>query len=367
MNGTEKILMLKPRTYLQIDSSALVSNFNFIKSKLPDDVSLMCVIKADCYGHGGECIKILHDAGCRHFAVSSLDEAIEARRYTDGDILILSFSNPDDISHVIENGFIQAVYSSEYAKLLSSRINEGEKLRVHIKVETGMNRLGFDYAYSEGLKYVFNNPKFSPEGVFTHFARGDEIDKSACLAQLEKFYKAKNIIDSLSDKPLLYHCANSGAILDFPQSIFGMVRAGIVLYGFPPSDEISGEGLKPVMKFVSTVVHIHKISKGDAVSYGGDFKAEKNMTVATVACGYGDGISRRFTGSYVKINGYSAKVIGRVCMDHFMVDITDMEEKPKVGDEAVVFDDASVYANHIGTIPYECMCAVSKRVKRIYK
>ena len=358
--------MLKPRTYLQIDSKALVSNFNFIKSKLPDGVPLMCVIKADCYGHGGECIKILHDAGCRHFAVSSLDEAIEARRYTDGDILILSYSNPYDISQAMENGFIQAVYSKEYAQLLSSCINEGEKLRIHIKIETGMNRLGFDCSDYDGLKCVINDPKFLPEGVFTHFAKGDESDKSACEEQLERFYNAKSIIESITDKPLLYHCANSGAILDFPKSLFGMVRAGIVLYGFPPSEEISGVGLMPVMKFISTVVHIHEISKGDAVSYGGDFKAEKNMTVATVACGYGDGISRRFTGSYVKINGYSAKVIGRVCMDHFMVDITDMEEKPSVGDEAVVFDDASVYANHIGTIPYECMCAVSKRVKRIY-
>ena len=358
--------MLKPRTYLQIDSKALVSNFNFIKSKLPHDVALMCVVKADCYGHGGECIKILSDAGAEHFAVSSLDEALEARTHTDGDILILSYTNPDDISYVIDGNIIQTVYSVEYAELLSACIPDGKKLRVHIKIETGMNRLGFGCDDKDGLSYVINSPKFKVEGVFTHFARADERDKTECSHQLEKFEKAKKLISSLTDKALVYHCANSGAILDLPSSLVGMARAGIVLYGFPPSDEVSGEGLSPVMKFVSTVVHIHELKKGDAVSYGGDFKADKKMTVATVACGYGDGISRRFTGAYIKINGHRVRVIGRVCMDHFMVDVTDMEEKPRIGDEAVVFDDAAEYAEHIGTIPYECMCAVSKRVKRIY-
>ena len=358
--------MLKPRTYLQIDSSALVSNFNFLKSKLPDGVALMCVVKADCYGHGGECIKILSEAGAEHFAVSSLDEAIEARTHTNGDILILSYTYPDDISHVIDGDIIQTVYSKEYAELLSSCIEDGKKLRVHIKIETGMNRLGFDCEDEDGIKSVISNPKFEVQGVFTHFARADERDKNESYLQLEKFSKAKKLISSLTDKQLVYHCANSGAILDLPESLVGMARAGIVLYGFPPSDEIPGDGLSPVMKFVSTVVHIHELSKGDAVSYGGDFRAEKNMTVATVACGYGDGISRRFSGTYIKINGYRAKVIGRVCMDHLMADITDMKEKPKVGDEAVIFDNAAEYAEHIGTIPYECMCAVSKRVKRIY-
>lgn len=358
--------MLKPRTYLQIDKSALVSNYNFVRSRLPENTALMCVVKADCYGHGSQCIKTLSDAGAEHFAVSSLEEAVEARTYTNGDILILSYTHPDDISRVIEENFIQTVYSAEYAELLSLQIPDSRKLRVHLKIETGMNRLGFRHSDADGIRKVLGDPKFSVEGAFTHFARGDERDKSASEAQLSRFAEAQEIIKGITHKPLLYHCANSGAILDFPRSLVGMARGGIILYGVSPSDEISSEGLTPVMKLVSTVVHIHDISKGDAVSYGGDFKADKKMTVATVACGYGDGVPRSFSGGYIKINGFSAKVIGRVCMDHFMVDVTDMTQKPNVGDEAVIFDNAAEYAAYTGTIAYECMCAVSKRVKRIY-
>lgn len=358
--------MCKPRTYLQIDTSALISNYKFLKSKLADGKKLICVVKADCYGHGSECISVLSDAGADFFAVSSLDEAIEARKHTDGDILILSYTHPCDVGYLTNGNFIQTVYSKEYARLLSSQLKGEQPLRVHIKIDTGMNRLGFKCDDEKGIKEVLDDPHFSVEGMFTHFAKGDEKDKSATEKQLEKFLFAKTISEKHTNKKLLYHCANSGAVLDFPISHMDMARGGISLYGLPPSDEISNEGLKPVAKLISTVVHVHDISEGDEISYGGDFKADKKMKIATVACGYGDGLSRRATGMYVEINGYKAKIVGRVCMDHFMADITDMEVPPSTGDEAVIFSDVTSYADHIKTISYECLCNVSKRVKRMY-
>ena len=358
--------MCKPRTYLQIDTSALISNFNYLKSKLASDKTLMCVVKADCYGHGSECIKVLSDAGAEFFAVSSLEEAVEARKYTDKEILILSYTPPCDTKYLFGGNFIQTVYSKEYADLLISNMKDGEKLRVHIKIDTGMNRLGFRYDDENGILSILNDPHFTVEGMFTHFAKGDEKDKSATEKQLEKFIFAKITVLKNTSRKLIYHCANSGAVLDFPKSHMDMARGGISLYGLPPSDEISSEGLTPIAKLISTVVHVHDVFPNDEISYGGDFKACKNMKVATVACGYGDGLSRRAVGMDIEINGCKAKIIGRVCMDHFMVDVTDFEKIPSVGDEAVVFSDAVKYAEHIKTIPYECLCNVSKRVKRKY-
>ncbi len=357
--------MCKPKTYSLINKSALVSNYKTIKSKLPDGCRLMCVVKADCYGHGADCIKDLNDAGADCFAVSSLQEAIQARNYTDKDILILSYTHVCDTEQIIKGNFIQTVYCSEYAAMLSNAIPNGKKVRVHIKIDTGMNRIGFHHDDENAIADVINNEKFNVEGVFTHFAKGDEADKTANEKQLERFLNIKNKITEISSKPIIFHCANSGALLDFPQSHFQMARCGIALYGVCPSNEVRVSGLIPVMQFCTTVVNIHTIQKGEEVSYGGQFKAEKATVVATLCCGYGDGIPRAFSGGEVEINGTPCRVIGRICMDHMMVDVTHFKKLPKIGDTAVVFGDVEKYANHIGTIPYECLCMVGKRVKRI--
>lgn len=323
----------------------------------------MCVVKADCYGHGTECVKALHSAGADLFAVSSLQEALQVREYTDGDVLILSYTPVEDTPCLIENNFIQTVYSSEYAKRLSDSVPNGRRLRAHIKLDTGMNRIGFSYDDINAVKAVLSNEKFSVEGIFTHFASSDESDKTSANEQLARFEIVKG---ALGDK-YLYHCANSGAIFSMPKAHFDIVRCGISLYGVSPSSEVKANGLMPVMTLCTTVVHVHTVKKGERISYGGIFKADEDRTIATLACGYGDGVPRAFTGGEVEINGHACPVVGRVCMDHMMVDVSDMDAIPQIGDTAVIFGDVEKYACHIGTIPYEALCMVGKRVQRIIK
>lgn len=357
--------MCKPKTYSLINKNALVENYRLIRAKLPSECRLMCVVKADCYGHGTDCVQVLDRAGADCFAVSSLQEAIQARKYTDKDILILSYTPVCDANEIINGNFIQTVYCTEYADALSNAIADGQKIRVHIKIDTGMNRIGFRYdAYNEVLN-VLHNENFSVEGVFTHFAKGDEHNKAPSESQLEKFLAMKQKICDAYSNPLIFHCANSGALIDFPKSHFQMARCGIALYGVSPSDEVRMPGLTPVMQFCTTVVNVHTVNEGEEVSYGGQFIADKKTVVATLCCGYGDGIPRAFANGEVEINNTPCRVIGRICMDHMMVDITHFEKLPQIGDVAVIFGDVEKYAKHIGTIPYECLCMVGKRVKRI--
>ncbi|MBR6535078.1 MAG: alanine racemase [Clostridia bacterium] len=351
----------RPKTYSLIDTGALQHNYKLIRSSLPESCRMMCVVKADCYGHGIECVNALCKAGADFFAVSSLQEALQVRQYTDADVLILSYTPAQDAEYLLENNFIQTVYSTEYASQLLNTVPDGKKLRVHIKIDTGMNRIGFPYGDIQSIKNVLSNNAFSVEGIFTHFAASDEYNKSSANEQLSRFISIK---EQFGDK-YLYHCANTGAIISMPDSLFDFARCGISLYGVSPSDEVRQSGLLPVMKLCSTVVHVHTVRKGESISYGGTYTAQEECTIATVACGYGDGVPRAFSSGTVTINGHECTVVGRVCMDHLMVDITDMNEKPKTGDVAVIFGDVEKYARHIGTIPYEALCMVGKRVQRI--
>lgn len=363
MNGKSKMqtMTCRPKTYSLIDTGALQHNYKLIRSSLPESCRMMCVVKADCYGHGIECVNALCKAGADFFAVSSLQEALQVRQYTDADVLILSYTPAQDAEYLLENNFIQTVYSTEYASQLLNTVPDGKKLRVHIKIDTGMNRIGFPYGDIQSIKNVLSNNAFSVEGIFTHFAASDECNKSSANEQLSRFISIK---EQFGDK-YLYHCANTGAIISMPDSLFDFARCGISLYGVSPSDEVRQSGLLPVMKLCSTVVHVHTVRKGESISYGGTYTAQEECTIATVACGYGDGVPRAFSSGTVTINGHECTVVGRVCMDHLMVDITDMNEKPKTGDVAVIFGDVEKYARHIGTIPYEALCMVGKRVQRI--
>ncbi|MCD7776621.1 MAG: alanine racemase, partial [Firmicutes bacterium] len=267
----------------------------------------------------------------------------------------------------------QTVFSSEYAKALSDEASRlGCRVKVHFKLDTGMNRIGFGYgdgtpeliAEAAGLEGLI------PEGLFTHFARSDEEESEPTRVQFEKFMGVKSALEDMGIK-LLCHVCNSAAILKYPEYHLDMVRAGIILYGLMPSEFVGSEELlTPVMSFKTVVSHIHTVHAGEAVGYGGTYTTEKDIKAATISIGYADGFIRKFSpGGVVYIDGQPAPLIGRVCMDQCMADISDIPDV-KIGDEVTVFgeprDMIENLAHVAGTINYELVCLIGKRVTRIY-
>ncbi|MBQ2733154.1 MAG: alanine racemase, partial [Clostridia bacterium] len=328
------------------------------------------------YGHGTErCVKRLSSLGAVCFGVSCIEEAREVKRFAseNSKILILGYTPVENADELAREGFIQTVYSLEYAASLSeSAARNGQAVRIHLKLDTGMNRLGFYSADAKScaaeIREAMALPYLLTEGIFTHFACADSEESDATERQHESFMR---VIDLLGDaaKGLCVHCCNSAAALRYPQFRHSMVRAGIILYGLSPDRGYALPlKLEPVMTFMTTVMHVHTLRKGESVSYGGRFTADKDMRIATLGVGYADGFLRAFSqGGEVLINGVPAPVVGRVCMDQCMVDIGDNDVK--IGDRAVIFDSKGEnierLAEFADTICYELICLVGKRVQRI--
>ena len=392
----------KERTYAVIDLEALRSNYRNLTALLPETMKTLLVLKADGYGHGIAAVAgTLGSAGCDFFAVSSEDEAVELREieHRNGrhpDILILGHIMPENVGEMIEKDITCAVVSLEDADELSSevadhnrRTRRDDSLKIHIKLDTGMNRVGFaadearlSTTVSE-IALVSADPNLSIEGIFTHFScADDELMDGRMVSGYEVFggytgmqlarYRA--VLEALEERgihPGVRHCANSAAALCLPDAYFDAVRAGVIIYGLMPDGSID-ERFRPAMELVSTVTHLHTVFPGDRVSYGADFVADRPMTVATVAAGYADGFERAYRGCCVKIGDRMFRQIGRICMDQFMVDVTpeEGEECPvRVGDPVTLFggDDGQMtdtLARLAGTINYEVVCKVSKRVPR---
>lgn len=372
----------KKHAWVEIDLDALTTNVNTIKSQL-NGATPIAVVKADGYGHGAiQVAKHLQSIGVTYFAVSCIREAIELRQNgIDGDILILGYTDPDEIELVADNNICQAVYSLEYAILLSNKLQELNKsVNVHVKLNTGMNRLGFNCTNGTPLVELLetlNLPYLNFEGLFTHFAacdRDGDTNGEFTNAQFERFNSAKNALADNGFIPKIYHTCNSAGTLLESDKHLSMVRTGIILYGLTPDSNLKLPcTLSPVLSLKATVSSINKIGKDQGVSYGLTFKTKEEITAATITIGYADGYPRFLSNcGEVLIGGKRCKILGRVCMDQLVVDVTNIPDV-KIGDEVVLIGksgDETITADEIAslgkTINYEIVCGISRRVPRYY-
>lgn len=374
-------------TWAEVDLDALQYNVSQILKFVPEN-KVMGVVKANAYGHGAVVVaQQLNNAGIFNFAVSNAYEALELRRFNiKGDILILGNIDPAAVSELAKNNITVCLYDLDCAKRLSSAAcNAKTTLKCNIKIDSGMGRLGFDCRSGsdfsclfDEFEQVFSRDGLEITGAFTHFAAADrDGDEKAEFtnAQYRRFTKACGIIKEIAAghgiNNLCFHSANSAAtLLDSKSNPSGLYRAGIILYGLKPSATLELPcKLKPVMSLWSTVSQIKTIKAGESISYGRTFIAKKDTKVATVSVGYADGYFRSFSGKgYFLINGKKAPVLGRVCMDQTIVDVSDIEDIHS-GDKALIFGkglSADILAKQAGTISYELLCAVAPRVPRVY-
>lgn len=363
-------------TWAEINLENLLFNLEQIKKAVGPEAKIMGVVKADAYGHGVDVAELLQDEGVPYLGVAFLDEAIALRQkgIDRCDLFILGHTGEDQIPELVEWDVTPGVYQYEFAKSLSDYcVANGSVHPVHIKVDTGMGRIGFRWdEAAEEIEKVAALPGIRIEGLYTHFATADAADKDFTHLQLTRYAQ---VVKALSDKGIeipLKHVENSAAIIDFDKTVFNMVRPGIILYGHYPSDEVKKDklALKPVMSFKTKIVHIKTIHEGDSVSYGRRFIAERDRRIATLPVGYADGYTRMLSGkgAEVLIKGKRAPVVGNICMDQCMVDITDLEGV-SLYDEVELFGEnlpAEELAEKLGTISYELLCMVNKRVPRIY-
>ena len=372
----------KKHAWAEIDLDAFQSNLNKIKAFV-GDCEVIAVIKADAYGHGA--IKLgqyLNELGVRSFAVSCVREAIELRKSgIEGNILILGYTDPDEIELLSCYSFAQTVYSLDYAKAISSALeNSGKNIDVHIKLNTGMNRLGFncqDELPTDKIVESLNLPHLNFKGLFTHFAAADrdgDPNGEFTRTQYVRFLEVKAALKSKGFEPEICHCCNSAGTLLNTDMHLSAVRTGIILYGLKPDSNLALPiELSPVMSFKATVSSIYKIEANQGISYGLTFKTDKSLTAATVTVGYADGYPRFLSGcGEILINGKRCRILGRVCMDQMVVDVTDVENVA-IGSEAVLIGKSmgeEITADEIaklgGTINYEIVCGISKRVPRYY-
>ena len=371
-------------TWAEVDMQSVRHNFDTIRGALPPSVKLCCVVKANAYGHGACKLAPLYEEwGADWFAVSNLREALQLRRSgVTRPVLILGYTPASCAAVLAEHGISQCVHSAAYGRLLSdAATTAGVCVKVHIKLDTGMGRLGFQVPGDgedsvAGAIEVCRLPALMPEGVFTHFASADEgaAGDDFSNLQADRFVTALNEFAAAGITFPIRHCANSAALSDHPECRMDMVRAGIVLYGLQPSADLRQPlALHPAMSLKSVVSHVKTVAPGATVSYGRTYCADKDIKIATVPVGYADGYSRRLS-SYgrVIIRGQYAPVVGKICMDMCMVDITDVKDASLYDEVTLMGADGecSVSAEDIasltGTISYEVVCSIGKRVPRVY-
>lgn len=374
------------RTWAEISLNAIEHNYNVIRNKVADGTKVCCVIKADGYGHGAvELSQIYEKIGADFFAVSNIDEGIEIRKGGSKlPIVILGYTPVSEAKNLAAYNISQAVFSLEYAKELSEKCVEEDCIcKMHIKVDSGMSRIGFmcqefprdEYSVEE-ICEACCLPNLEVEGLFTHFCVSDEDAEGREFTnkQYENFIHVRDSLKKRGVDISVVHCSNSGAIEDYPETCCDMVRAGIILYGLAPSSKLADRlDLVPAMTLKTVVAFVKEVQKGATISYGRTFTADRKMKIATVPIGYADGFIRQNAkDGYMMVNGKKAKIVGRICMDQTMLDVTDIEDV-KTGDEVVVFGTgengeptADSLAENTGTINYETVCLVGKRVPRIY-
>lgn len=370
------------RTWAEIDLDALKHNYHVIADHVTPGCRIMAVVKADGYGHGAvAAAKLLRSEGASWFAVSNLEEAAQLRLAGITEpILILSYTPPAEAARLAALSVTQAVIGREYGELLNAEAEKaGVNLSVHIKVDTGMARVGFfcrkgsEAHAAEDIAAVCALPHLTAEGIFTHFASADEPDGEAYTEeQYALFCTVIRLLEQRGITFALRHCCNSAALMRFPHMHLDMVRPGIILYGLSPDVSMNGLWpLRPVMAVKSVLSMIKTVPAGTAVSYGRTFTAQDSCTVATVPIGYADGLPRCFSGHWqMEIGSAPAPIIGRICMDQCMLDISRLP-KAQVGDEVTVLGgtgacSADRFAAASQTISYEIVCDIGKRVPRLF-
>lgn len=368
------------RTWAEIDLDALAHNYNVLRKHIGENVKFLGVVKADAYGHGSvQVSRLLQDLGADYLAVSSIDEAIELRKNDiTMPILILGHTPREQVAELIKYNITQAVTCQAKAIEYSEEaVKTGGTLKIHIKVDTGMSRLGYlcdnDFFENgvEGICHGCSLPGLDAEGIFTHFAVSDEVGEENEAYTRHQFRLFTDVIDAvekkLGHKFKIRHCANTGAVAKYPETWLDMVRPGLLLYGY---GEFAEElGLMPVMTLKTTVSTIKIYPAGTAISYGGIYKTADTTRIGVVPYGYADGFFRCLSNKYsLMTREGAAPVRGKICMDMCMIDLTD---KPSVdvGSEVEIFgknNSINNMAQIAQTIPYELTCAVSKRVPRFY-
>lgn len=383
----------KHRTWCELSESALKNNISEVLQFIPNNLRKMAIVKADGYGHDGVWIsKIALENGFSDLAVACLEEGIALRKANiNVPILILSPFQPETAEYLIQYDLSQTISSEYEANTLLSELEILEKneffddhsnrVKVHFKLNTGMNRIGFSVYGMDtqnNLKQIANyteNNKIEPIGIFTHFAAADEPEKDFTTLQLNRFEMAIKELENLGITFPMKHCANSAATIMFPDSFFDAVRVGIFLYGCCPNNKIKEKmHLEPVMSMFSRVSSIHETNEDTTVGYGLTYSCQRYTRIATIEAGYADGINRHLSNKgFVLIHGQKAPIIGNICMDRLMLDITDLKNV-HIGDEVLIFgkDKANYYldldemAKLAGTISYEILCGITDRVPKIY-
>lgn len=361
------------RSWVEIDLNVLKNNYKIYASKIGANRQVMAVVKANAYGHGAPRVALaMQEVGCRNFAVSNIEEAIELRQAgIEGQLLILGYTPIAALESVIDFDLTQAVFSEEYAeKALAFLGEKSHKMKVHIAVDTGMNRIGIS-AKNPGDcdKFIRKyRERFCVTGMFTHLCVADTpSEKEFTRAQIKAFQAVEERIEDL-ELPYV-HCLNSAGGL-YQERFGDLGRLGIVLYGLKPDYEnVLPEGIRPAMQWKSVIAMLKTVPAGETIGYGRSYTTTRDTVVATIPTGYGDGYHRLLSNKgCVMIHGKKAPIIGRVCMDQMMVDVTDIPEV-SFEDEVVLLGDgytADDMAKEIGTIGYEIVCDITKRVTRVY-
>lgn len=368
------------RVVAEIDMEAIKHNYHQIRKNVSKDTEIMPVVKADAYGHGStEIARLLQNEGAKRFAVAIVKEGAELRQAgITSPILVLGYTPSADIEGLICNDLTPTVFSYEMAKEIAAIAQKLNKVvHIHIKVDTGMGRIGF-LPTQQSLKEIIKIAELKYlkiEGIFTHFAAADEQDDTYTKQQWNTFINFVNDLRKAGILIPIVHAANSAAIINHEYTHCNMVRPGIILYGYYPSDYLQGKklDLRPAMTLKSQVVHVKELPAGCYISYGRKYCTPKTTKIATIPIGYADGYSRRLTNKgRVLIHGQYAKITGTVCMDQFMVDVSHIENV-SAGDEVVLFgrqEGSCISVEEIaeisGTISYEVVCMIGKRVPRVY-
>lgn len=374
--------MKNKRCYAKISINNFLHNFECIKDMLPETCSVIPVIKANAYSHGAVELARALTGKVSTFAVAEMDEALALRENgIKNGILILGYTDPAFATVIADNGITQTVTNLEYARELSSRLG-GLTLDVHLKLDTGMHRLGFDVEAENTLDEIARVSRLSGisvKGVFTHFAESDDLSSGYTDLQLERFRRTLSRLKEMGVDTGMAHCANSAALLTRPDTLMDGVRPGIILYGAYPSREVKERylsehpdmPLRETMTLCAKVGQVLKVKKGESVGYCRTHVFDRDSVIATVTAGYADGIPRALSNKgRVMINGESFNIVGNVCMDLLMVDITDAATDIAPGNEVTFWGSESIpvdeYAALSGTISYELYTGISPRVLKIY-
>ena len=368
------------RVYATVNLDAVASNMRSMRDNLPASTLIMGSVKADGYGHGSVPVAKTIEPYVFGYAVATIDEGIILRRHgINKTILILGVTHESRYEDLLRYDIRTAMFQYEKAKKLSDlALKQGKKAVVHLALDTGMSRIGMkaDREHAKEAAAIAALEGIEVEGLFTHFARADETDKSAYEEQYRRYKEFLGYLKELGVKLPIRHCSNSAGIVESLESNhMDMVRAGIAIYGMYPSDEVDHNSVKltPAMEIKSCITYIKEIEAGTAVSYGGTFVADHTMKVATIPVGYGDGYVRSLSGKGdVLIHGKRAAILGRICMDQFMVDVTDIpdvqedDEVTLLGSDGAECITMEELAEKSGGFHYEMICDIGKRIPRVY-